>query len=173
MNSVLNIADASYTDLAENSRRMGAEIPSERYGGKRAELGRVMGARKLGYNLTVIAPGKRAYPHHNHRVNEEMFFVLEGAGEVRIGDETFPVRAGDVIACPPGGPETAHQLHNTSDAELKVLAVSTAESPEICDYPDSGKFGVLAFFGPDKDGRPQMFAHIGRPGESRDYWEGE
>ncbi|HWG65843.1 MAG TPA: cupin, partial [Rhodanobacteraceae bacterium] len=68
MNPVLNITDASYTDLAENSRRMGAEMPSERYGGKRAELGRVMGARKLGYNLTAIAPGKRAYPFHNHRV---------------------------------------------------------------------------------------------------------
>lgn len=173
MHPVLNIADAKYTDLAENSRRMGSEMPAARYGGRRAELGRVMGARKLGYNITVISPGKRAYPRHNHRVNEEMFFVLEGSGEVRIGEETFPVRAGDVIACPAGGPETAHQLHNTGTADMQVLAVSTAESPEICDYPDSGKFGVLAFFGTDAEGRPQMFAHVGLPGESRDYWEGE
>ncbi|HJR10197.1 MAG TPA: cupin domain-containing protein [Rhodanobacteraceae bacterium] len=173
MNRILNVADAQYTDLAENSRRMGAEMPAERYGGRRAELGRLMGARKLGYNVTAIAPGKRAYPHHNHRVNEEMFFVLEGTGEIRIGAETFPVRAGDVIACPPGGPEAAHQLHNTGDAELKILAVSTAESPEICEYPDSGKFGVLAFFGADENGRPQMLAHIGRSEDARDYWEGE
>lgn len=173
MKPILNITDATYTDLAETSRRMGAEMPAERYGGRRAELGRVIGARKLGYNVTAIAPGKRAYPFHNHRVNEEMFFVLEGTGEVRIGEATFPIRAGDVIACPPGGPEAAHQLHNTGSDELRVLAVSTAESTEICEYPDTGKFGVLAFFGPDKEGRPQMFAHIGRPGESRDYWEGE
>ncbi|MDE2224718.1 MAG: cupin domain-containing protein [Xanthomonadaceae bacterium] len=152
---------------------MGAEMPAERYGGRRAELGRLIGARKLGYNVTAIAPGKRAYPHHNHRVNEEMFFVLEGVGEIRIGAETVPVRAGDVIACPPGGPEAAHQLHNTGDAELKVLAVSTAESPEICEYPDSGKFGVLAFFGADENGRPQIFAHIGRSEDARGYWEGE
>lgn len=173
MHNIVNIADVSYTDLAENSRRMGVEMPAARYGGRRAELGRVMGARKLGYNITAIAPGKRAYPRHNHRVNEEMFFVLEGSGEIRIGDETYPVRAGDVIACPAGGPETAHQLRNTGDAELKVLAVSTAESPEICDYPDSGKFSVLASFGGDANGRPHMFAYVGRPTESRDYWEGE
>ncbi|MGH8183375.1 MAG: cupin domain-containing protein [Rhodanobacteraceae bacterium] len=173
MNRILNIADAQYADLAEGSRRMGSEMPGERFGGRRAELGRVLGARKLGYNITAIAPGQRAYPRHNHHVNEEMFLVLEGSGEVRIGDETFPVRAGDVIACPPGGPESAHQLRNTGNAELKVLAVSTAESPEICDYPDSGKFGVLAFFGVGQDGRPQMFAHVGRAGESLDYWEGE
>ncbi|MBS0431297.1 MAG: cupin domain-containing protein [Proteobacteria bacterium] len=173
MSHILNLADAQYTDLAELSRRFGSEMPGERYGGRRAELGRVMGARKLGYNVTAIAPGKCAYPRHNHRVNEEMFFVLEGTGEVRIGDGTFPVRAGDVIACTPGGSETAHQLHNTGSTELKVLAVSTTESPEICEYPDSGKFGVLAFFGAGADGRPEMFSHVGRPGESRDYWEGE
>lgn len=173
MNHILNIADAPYADLAESSRRMGTEMPAGHFGGRRAELGRVLGARKLGYNLTAIAPGKRAYPRHNHHVNEEMFLVLEGSGEVHIGDATFPVRTGDVVACPPGGPETAHQLRNTGITELKVLAISTTESPEICDYPDSGKFGVLAFFGPGQDGRPQMFSHIGRPGDARDYWEGE
>src|SRR6185437_15237837 len=129
MKPVLNIADAQYTDLAENSRRMGAEMPAERYGGRRAELGRVMGARKLGYNVTAIAPGKRAYPFHNHRVNEEMFFVLEGTGEVRMGETVYPIRAGDIIACPPGGAEAAHQIRNSGDVELKYLAVSTKVLP--------------------------------------------
>ncbi|HEV8110827.1 MAG TPA: cupin domain-containing protein, partial [Burkholderiales bacterium] len=39
-----------------------------------------------------------------------MFYVVEGSGEVRIGSETFPIRAGDIIACPPGGQDTAHQI---------------------------------------------------------------
>jgi uncharacterized cupin superfamily protein len=39
------------------------------------------------------------------------FFVL-GLGEVRIGSETLITR-GDFVACPPGGPETAHQIINT------------------------------------------------------------
>ena len=106
---------------------------------------------------------KRAFPHHNHRVNEEMFFILEGQGEVRIGNERTPIKEGDIIACPPGGEETAHQIINTSDKELKYLAVSTKMSPEIADYPDSGKFGVLS----------DNFRFIGKVEGSLDYWEGE
>ena len=49
------------------------------------------------------SPGKRAFPFHNHQVNEEMFFVIAGSGEVRIGAEMFPIRKGDIIACPAGG----------------------------------------------------------------------
>lgn len=136
-------------------------------------IGPNIGARKLGYNLTAVPPGKRAFPLHNHHVNEEMFFVLQGAGEVRIGETTYPIRSGDIIACPPGGKETAHQIINTGAEELRYLAVSTKLSPEICDYPDSGKFGVLAELGTDPDGKPQRFVFIGREGDSRNYWEGE
>lgn len=42
-----------------------------------------------------------------------MFFVLQGTGEIRIGESTLPIRPGDVIACPAGGKETAHQIVNT------------------------------------------------------------
>lgn len=77
-----------------------------------------------------MPPGKRAWPFHNHRVNEEMFFVLEGGGEVRIGEDTFPIKKGDVIAHPPGEADTAHQIVNTSNAELKYLAICTMAMPE-------------------------------------------
>lgn len=70
---ILNVADASFADMAEQSRRLGSEMPTERYGGRRAPVSRQLGARKLGYNVTIIAPGKRAFPRHNHHVNEEMF----------------------------------------------------------------------------------------------------
>jgi uncharacterized cupin superfamily protein len=135
-------------------------------------LGPRVGAQKLGYNVTSLPPGKRAFPAHNHRVNEEMFFVLEGEGEVRIGDARHPIKKGDLVACPPGGPETAHQIVNTSSAELRYLAVSTKMSPEIAEYPDSKKFGVLGeLTGPD--GKPQMFRFLGRADASLGYWDGE
>ncbi|NUS39147.1 MAG: cupin domain-containing protein [Lysobacter sp.] len=146
---------------------------AQRYDARMGMVGPRIGARLLGYNITAVPPGRRAFPAHNHRINEEMFFILEGRGELRVGADTWPVRAGDIVACPPGGPETAHQLVNTSDAELKYLAVSTKLWPEICEYPDSGKFGVMAEFGRDASGAPQMFRHIGRTGDAHDYWEGE
>jgi hypothetical protein len=47
--------------------------------------------------------------------------VLEGEGEIRIGDAKHPIRKGDFIACPPGGPETAHQIINTGVPRLEEV----------------------------------------------------
>lgn len=168
---IINIADV------ELEPRPSAFTPSgsaaERFDARMGFIGPRIGARKLGYNITAVPPGKRAFPFHNHRVNEEMVFVLQGTGEVRIGDDTYPIRAGDVIACPAGGKETAHQIINSSSEELRYLAVSTKLSPEIADYPDSGKFGVLAELPAGADGKPQRFVFVGREDQSLDYWEGE
>ena len=145
---------------------------AQRFDARMGLVGARIGAKLLGYNITAVPPGKRAFPLHNHMVNEEMFFVLEGSGELRLGDATHPVRTGDIIACPPGGPETAHQLVNTGDVELKYLAVGTALSPEVCQYPDSGKFAVSVYGGSGKPG-DWRFRHVGRNEDARDYWEGE
>ena len=145
----------------------------ERFDARIGAIGRRIGARKLGYNITAVPPGKRAFPRHNHHVNEEMFFILEGTGELQIGESTYPVRPGDVIACPPGGKEAAHQITNTGMEELKYLAVSTNILPEICEYPDSGKFGAYNELTPGSDKKRPGFAFFGREDESIDYWEGE
>lgn len=168
---ILNIADVVLEP------RPPALTPSgpatERFDARMGFIGPRIGARKLGYNITAVPPGKRAFPFHNHRVNEEMFFILQGTGEVRIGESTYPIRSGDVIACPAGGKEVAHQIINTGTDELRYLAVSTKLSPEIAEYPDSGKFGVLAEFPAGSDGKPQRFVFVGRESDSLDYWEGE
>jgi len=164
---ILNLDDVELIDLAERARQRGSEMPSGRFGGRIGPIAPRIGARKLGYNLTVLDPGKAAFPKHSHRANEEMFFVLEGVGKLRLGETEYPVRAGDVIACPPGGADTAHQLINTGDGPMKYLAVSTMEYPEVCEYPDSGKF--LAASGMTAG----EFMTIGRIGDTLDYWDGE
>jgi uncharacterized cupin superfamily protein len=168
---ILNLADVELVPRPSAFAATGAA--AQRYDARTGPIASRVGAQKLGYNLTVVPPGKRAFPFHNHRVNEEMFFVVEGTGEIRIGEAAHPIRPGDVIACPPGGKETAHQIVNTGSTELRYLAVSTKLSPEIAEYPDSGKFGVLAEFPPGPDGKPHAFRFVGRESQGVDYWDGE
>ena len=73
-----------------------------------------------------------------------MFLILEGEGELRFGDARYPIRTHDVIACPPGGPEVAHQIVNTGTTALRYLALSTLVEVETCEYPDSGKVLIVA-----------------------------
>ena len=168
---LINIADV------ELLPRPPALIPkgetAERFEARMGMIGPRIGAQKLGYNLTAVPPGKRAFPFHSHHVNEEMVYVIEGAGTLRMGSETYPIRAGDIIACPPGGAETAHQIINTGNMELKYLAVSTRLTPEVGEFPDSGKFALLAEYPPGADGKPSTFRFVGRAGQGLDYWDGE
>lgn len=169
---ILNIDDVEFRAWGHNAGWPAGANAREEYQAKLGDIGRRLGAQKLGYNVTVIPPHKRGFPLHSHRANEEMFFILSGTGELRVGEETHLLKAGDVVCCPPGGPETAHQITNTSDQELKFLAVSTRITPDISDYPESKKFGVFGEF-TDAEGKPQHFRHIGRHENNIDYWNGE
>jgi len=113
------------------------------YTSKRALFSASIGARQLGYNLTVLPPGKMQCPFHVHHGEEEMFLILEGEGELRFGDQRYPIRKHDVIACPTGGPEVAHQIINTGTTDMRYLALSTLVEVEACEYPDSGKVSVV------------------------------
>lgn len=168
---IVNIDDVEL--LARPAAFAATGAAADRYEARTARIGARIGAKELGYNVTAVPPGKRAFPAHNHRVNEEMFFVLSGTGEVRIGADSHPIQPGDFIACPPGGPETAHQIVNTGTEELRYLAVSTMRSPEICEYPNSGKFGFYGQFDGPEAGKPRLFRYIGREEGSLDYWDGE
>ena len=137
------------------------------YDSQGARLARGTAARKLGASIDVLAPGKRGCPYHLHHAQEEMFIVLEGNGTLRVDGEMLPIKPGDVMFIP-AGPEYPHQIINTSAAPLKYLSISTMETPEICEYPDAGKY--LAEGSLDKD---KPFEVIDRKGESLDYWDGE
>ena len=132
-----------------------------------ARLSTGTAAQKLGASVDIVAPGKRSCPYHFHHAQEEIFIVLEGSGTLRVAGEMLPLTAGDMVFMPPG-PDYPHQIINTSDAPLKYLSVSTQETPEIVDYPDSGKFLARgsATAAPD-------FRAIHRHGDNLDYWDGE
>ena len=168
---ILNIEDVSFTPRSPDFAPKGDL--ADQYEVHVGRVASLIGATKLGYNITIIPPGKSAYPFHSHRTNEEMFFVLEGNGEIRFAGETYPIRDGDFIACPPGGPEAAHQIRNVGSKDLKFLAVSTTLSPEINEYPDSKKFGVYADFPSGTSDEIEYFSFQGRESMNLDYWDGE
>lgn len=159
MKPVVNIDDV---ELVEHSA---GDVFAERY----APLSDVIGARQLGYNLTIVPPGKRSCPFHNHHANEEMFFIVDGEGTYRFGDESYAVKTGDIMAAPAGGRETAHHLINTGQRDLKYLSVSTMNDPDICEYPDSDKFLVRS----TAPGSSEAFRYIGRMASKVGYFDGE
>lgn len=168
MAKIVNLADVAYEPEDEVDR-----AAPKGYVARFAAIGAALGTKMLGYSLIEIAPGNRASPFHNHRCNEEMFLILEGQGHIRIGNERHPIRSGDIIACPPGGPETAHQIENTSDAPLRYLAVSSMAEPDVIDYPDSGKFLVKGQLTAGDGTTSERFRFMGRREQGLTYWDGE
>ena len=167
---VINLDEVQIGDRPSRFQPSGKT--AERFESRMGAVSTRIGARLLGYNITAVPPGKRAFPLHNHHANEEMFFILAGSGELRVGPEVWSIRAGDFIANPPGGPELAHQIINTGTEELRYLAVSTMITPETVEYPDSGKIATYSRQ-TAPDGSQRVAVHIGNASESVDYWEGE
>lgn len=130
---ILNLADVVFDDVEENGL----------FTSRRATISDLIGAKKLGYNLTVVPPGKVQCPFHAHHSEEEMFFILEGEGELRFGPARYKITKGDIIACPCGGADVAHQIINTGEVDLHYLAVSTVAEIESCEYPDSNKISIV------------------------------
>ncbi|MFC0218653.1 cupin domain-containing protein [Pseudochelatococcus lubricantis] len=138
-----------------------------------ASVAAPLGARRLGARYVEVPPGKKAWPYHAHHANDELFVILSGSGTVRFGGEVYPVGAGDVVVCPSGGPETAHQLIASDDEPLRYLAVSTMHEPDVMEYPDSGKLTVFAGAPPGGNKAARRVDLTVRADSRVDYWDGE
>ena len=64
-----------------------------------------------------LAPGASTQEHY-HRVTEEIYYITQGIGRIRIGNDSRDVKPGDAIAIPPG---TRHKLWNTGPEVLRLL----------------------------------------------------
>lgn len=158
VNPIANLDEVEFNDIEENGY----------YTSRRAQFSDRIGATRLGYNLTVLPPGKAQCPFHNHHGEEEMFLILEGEGELRFGAERYPLRKHDVIACPTGGVEVAHQIINTGSIPMRYLAVSNVVEIETCEYPDSGKIMI----GAGRRGEPGLWKMF-RSEQTVEYYDGE
>ena len=160
---IVNIADVPLRDGGNG----------EQFVARLGRVGGVIGAQKLGCQLHVVQAGKKAFPRHAHHANEEMFYVVSGEGTYRVGDESFSIREGDVISAPAGDAATAHQIVNTSGAELRYLAFSTRLDPDVTEYPDSMKFAVASMIPAGAGMAAAKFSYTSRKEHPVDYFDGE
>jgi mannose-6-phosphate isomerase-like protein (cupin superfamily) len=73
-------------------------------------------------------------PPHKHEQKEQIFFVISGQGSVKIGDEVFPAKPGDLFYVPAN---VIHQTINQGKAPLDYLLFNA--------FLDSDKEGHASF----------------------------
>ena len=85
------------------------------------------GSENIGARLWRLPP-KSAGTLHKHVRSEEFYFVVEGVGRMRIGEETLTVpKHGGVLV----GPEQVRQVFNDTDSEVLWLIVGAPEELEF------------------------------------------
>jgi len=67
----------------------------------------------------ILPAGASVTPHH-HEVIEEIYYVIEGEGMMRIDDEEREVEAGDAVYIPRF---SRHTLTNTGNGPMKILLI--------------------------------------------------
>ena len=132
--AVVNVADLPLHELVPERQENG------RYAARFGEVGRALGFYRLGCMLHVVPPGKSAFGAHRHHGCDELFLILSGAGEYRIGDERLPVGPGDLLGAPAGGRK--HQILNTGDEDLRYLGFSNIGDADVVER-DDGQTSVV------------------------------
>jgi len=104
-----------------------------------ANLAEPLGSDKLGARLWRLPPYS-ANTWHRHAVQDELYFVLEGTGRMRVGAETLTVpRHGAVLV----HPECLRQVFNDTGEEVLWLILGAPRNEGTMDrsifYPEDPK----------------------------------
>ncbi|MFN8110651.1 MAG: cupin domain-containing protein [Thermoleophilia bacterium] len=119
--------------------------PSNQMGVLNTDLGRQLGAERLGMRLWRLMPGQ-ASTKHRHTVTEELYVVLEGTGRMRVGDELLTLPARSAVRVDPE--ETRQVFNDTTEDQLWLIAGAPNEAANTLEmteeqlahlYPDGPK----------------------------------
>ena len=79
------------------------------------------GSKSIDYRISVYQPRAYVAPHR-HRIQEQVYHVLDGEGLMELDGERSVVRKDDAIFIPPG---TKHAIYNTGMTDLKFVVVTS------------------------------------------------
>jgi len=100
------------------------ESPSQPMENGRGETVRLvntgLGTEKIDVHLNRLTPGGQRGRLHRHSQADNVYIVRRGEGVLTAGDETYTIRADQVIYIPAG---MAHALSNLSDDILEILEI--------------------------------------------------
>jgi mannose-6-phosphate isomerase-like protein (cupin superfamily) len=71
----------------------------------------------------VVVPAGASTPRERHEGVEEVYYVMSGAGTVRVNAESAPIRAGDAV---PVQFNDVHSFENTGSGDLEFLVIGVA-----------------------------------------------
>ena len=79
------------------------------------------GSKSIDYRISVYQP--RAYVEpHRHRIQEQVYHILDGEALMEIDGSRTVVRKDDVIFIPPGA---THAIYNTGMTDLRFIVVTS------------------------------------------------
>ncbi len=99
-----------------------AQIQGRTYPARRRTQNLVGGAspvqaKNFSVGLVTLEPNGGQVPWHNQE-QEEVYFILEGSGEMCLGAEREAVKTGQAVYIPP---RVFHQLTNTGSETMKMM----------------------------------------------------
>jgi mannose-6-phosphate isomerase-like protein (cupin superfamily) len=78
------------------------------------------GSKRLDYRISTYQPKAYVAPHA-HRVQEQIYHILEGEALMELDGERRVVRKHDIVFVPPG---VTHAIYNTGLADLTFIVVT-------------------------------------------------
>lgn len=119
-------------------------------------LGDPFGLSQFGVNLTTLEQGGASALHHQHSLQDEWVYVLQGEVTLHVGNDEFPMQAGMCAGFRAGG--EPHHIENRSSANAVILEVGSRPPGDEVSYPADDLVAVMNAAGKwvfeHKDGRP-------------------
>jgi len=84
------------------------------------------GSQMVDFRISTYQPMSHVEPHR-HKVQEQIYHVIEGEGLMELDAKKAVVRPGDFVFIPPG---VEHAVHNTGCGDLTFFVVTTPPDDE-------------------------------------------
>ncbi len=100
----------AYSDIAPFVTKDGSEIRELLHPARH-------GPGAMSFAEAIIEPGGTTHLHL-HQKSEEIYYITQGTGRMRLGEAEFDIGRGNTVRIPPG---TLHNVANTGNESLKIL----------------------------------------------------